>query len=387
MAFSGLGRYRRLKRVRYAVPAVVLVGVAAGAVLPSVSGAASPPNLPAQSVQQLLVDIEQAKAPALSGTVTWSPNLGLSGLSTLESELGASSPGSTSGFDPLTLLSSSYDIKVWLGGAKEERLALITGQSSEVDVVRNNNQVWLWDSATQQVTHLVGPAAGSSSSTSPSPSAGALPTPQQAASTILSKLSPTTSVTEGQATYVAGQPAYQLVITPREASTVSSINIAVGSSGELAGVPLQVAVHATGVTSPAMELGFTSLSVAAPSASEFSFVAPPGSKVVTHDISGLGQGMTGAGGLGWTPTSLGKSGTGWATVLHGTSSGLAGGMAQAELGAVTTPVKVAGQQARLFSTYLLNVLVMPSGQFYAGFVPPSALETAASRGIAASSGA
>ncbi|HTW10737.1 MAG TPA: hypothetical protein VME46_24770, partial [Acidimicrobiales bacterium] len=183
MRFSSFGRFRRLKRVRYAAPAVVLVAVAAGAVVPSISGAASPPNLPALSVQQLLVDMAQAKAPALSGTVTWSPNLGLSGLSALESELGASSPSSTSGFDPLNLLSSSYNIKVWLGGPKEEHLALITGPSSEVDVVRNANQVWLWDSATQQVTHLIGPAASSSSagSSSSAAGAGAVPTPQQAA--------------------------------------------------------------------------------------------------------------------------------------------------------------------------------------------------------------
>jgi hypothetical protein len=41
-------------------------------------------------------------------------------------------------------------------------------------------------------------------------------------------------------------------------------------------------------------------------------------------------------------------------------------------------VQVAGQQARLFSTALLNVLLMPDGHFYAGLVTPSVLEAAAS---------
>ncbi|MHB1497907.1 MAG: hypothetical protein ACYCXN_08360, partial [Acidimicrobiales bacterium] len=130
MQFGRIGSWRGVtasKRARYGAPAVVLVAVAAGAAVPSISGAAaSPPTLPARSVEQLVADVAQAKAPALSGTLTWSPNLGLSALSTLQSELGGSSASTGSGFDPLTLLSGSSKVNVWLGGPKEERLALIT---------------------------------------------------------------------------------------------------------------------------------------------------------------------------------------------------------------------------------------------------------------------
>ena len=45
---------------------------------------------------------------------------------------------------------------------------------------------------------------------------------------------------------------------------------------------------------------------------------------------------------------------------------------------MTTVVTVNGQPARLFSTSLLNVLLMPSGRAYVGFVTPSVLEAAAS---------
>ena len=377
MQFGQFGSWRRVttsKRARYGAPAVVLVAVAAGAAVPSISGAASPSTLPTLSVEQLVADVAQAKTPALSGTLTWSPNLGLSALSTLQSELGGSSASAGSGFNPLTLLSGSSKVNVWLGGPKKERLALITGPSSEVDLVRNANQAWLWDSTNQRVEHFVEPARGSSSRGTGSVS-GPVPTPQQVASNVLSKISSTTSVTEGPALYVAGQPAYQLVVTPKEPSTASSIRIAVGSNGPLLGVPLQVAVYASSVTIPALELGFTgSLNLSAPSASEFNFVAPPGSKVVTHQV---GPAMMGGQPLGSLPTGLGTSGTGWATVVHGTSSSLTSATAQAALAAVTTPVQVAGKQARLFSTYLLNVLVMPNGGFYAGFVTPSALEAAA----------
>ena len=366
-------------QVRYVAPAVVLVAVGVGAGVPAMSGASSPPSLPTLSVQQLVADVAQARAPQLSGTLTWAPDLGLSGLSTLEKELGGTSIGSSSGggFNPLTLLTGPYEVKVWLGGPKEEHLALITGPDSEVDLVRNANQAWLWDSTTQRVEHFIGPATSPSAS-SPSSGSGAVVTPQQVAANILQNLSATTSVTEGEPLYVAGQPAYQLVLTPKEATTVSDISIAVGSSGPLLGVPLQVAVNAKGANAPALEFGFTgSLNLGAPASSEFTFVAPPGSTVVTHDIGSVPSQPQG---LGWLPTSLGKSGTGWATVLHGKSSQLAGTTGQALFGAVATQVDVGGQQARLFTSYLLNVLVMPDGQFYAGFVAPSVLEAAASQG-------
>ena len=76
--------YLRWKRARYVVPAAVLAAVGIGAVVPTLSGASAPPNLPAQSAQQLVADMATAKAPQLSGTLTWTANLGLSDLSSLE---------------------------------------------------------------------------------------------------------------------------------------------------------------------------------------------------------------------------------------------------------------------------------------------------------------
>ena len=383
-------------RARYALPAAALAGVAAVALVPALSGAASPPGLPAQSVQQLLAQAVQAKVPQLSGTLTWSSNLGLSDLSSLENELGVSpgssassaSGGTSAGFDPLSLLSGSYQIKVWLDGTTAEHLALINGQESEIDVVRNANQAWLWDSTNESVLHLVGPAGGSSASpgSSGAVAPSAVPTPQQVATSILQHLSPTTSVTESSPVWVAGQPAYQLVISPRAApgSTINYIGIAIGSSGELAGVPVQVAVYANGLSTAALELGFTgSLQLGAPPASELTFTPPPGSTVTTRDVGNgavLGSGL----GSGWTGVNFGsgvtKAGSGWATVLEGNSAALAGGAGQAELGPLTSAVTIGGQQARLFSTYLLNVLFMPGGNYYVGFVAPSVLEAAASQG-------
>jgi len=130
-----------------------------------------------QSAAQLLAEIAEAQPPQLSGSLTWTANLGLSDLSTLEGAAGQSTGGSgpgTSGFDPLTLLSGSYEIDVWLDGAKAEHLALDLPSAEEVDLVRNGAEAWLWDSSTNTATHLVGAQAAGAAPTAP-PSAPAGP--------------------------------------------------------------------------------------------------------------------------------------------------------------------------------------------------------------------
>jgi len=65
-------------------------------------------------------------------------------------------------------------------------------------------------------------------------------------------------------------------------------------------------------------------------------------------------------------------------VVSGSAPGLVSSAGNGPISAATTVVQMAGQQARLFSTALLNILLMPDGGFYAGLVTPSVLEAAAS---------
>jgi hypothetical protein len=192
----------------------------------------------------------------------------------------------------------------------------------------------------------------------------------------------TTSVTLGDPLYVAGQPAYQLIVAPNSApgSTIDHIEIDIGASGPLFGVPLQVAVYAQGQVAAALELGFTGvLHLGTPPAAELGFTPPPGARVVTHTLTAHGDGLFSAeparaGQVG----DLHKTGTGWATVVSGSSSQLAGQAQRGLLSEGTTVVELDGQQGRLFSTDLLNVLVLADGQFYAGLVTPAVLEADAS---------
>jgi hypothetical protein len=351
-------RYLQWKRTPYVAPVAVVAAVGLAALVPTLSGASVPDGLPAQSAQQLVADIAGAKPPQLSGTLQWTVNLGFSGLSALEQQAGQGGGGSGS-FDPLSLLSDGYQVNVWLNGATAEPLARVDGPAQEVDLVRNGDQEWLWDSSTQTVTQFTGAVGDGADSSQGAGEAGAPSglqakaplTPGQLAAAVLKQAGPTTAVTTGTPRYVAGEPAYQLLVTPKAAggSTVGHIEIDVGARGSLLGVPLQVAIYAIGQAGPAIELAFTGVvHPGLPPSSELTFTPPPGAKVITRTLSGNGLGgLSGTAQASSSPAASGLRtiGTGWATVVSGSAPGL---------------------------------LLMPDGHFYAGLVTPSALEAAAS---------
>jgi hypothetical protein len=379
----------------------VAIGVIAiGAAVPGLSGAAAPPALPALGAQQVLAEVFSSKPPELSGALTWDANLGLSGLSTLEQDVGSGSSSSAAsglsggaaqgGFDPLALLSGSYTIDVWLGGPAAEHLALIEGTASEVDLVREGNQAWLWDSSNSSVLHLLGLPTGTASAGGPVTSTTAAPlTPDQLAQRLLGRSAATTDITLGEPLYVAGQAAYQLLAAPKagSGSTVERVEVDVAADGALAGTVLQVAVYATGQASPALQLGFTgSVNVGPPPAGELTFSVPPGATVTTRNVgsggelSGQRPPLSSPGGEG----QVSAEGQGWGAVLSGTSTAAVQSLQQDGMAALMTRVTVGGQQAWLLSTSLLNVLLLPDGAYYAGLVTPKTLEDDAAAGVAAS---
>jgi outer membrane lipoprotein-sorting protein len=268
MAWAWPGR----GRARWAVP---VGGVAtAGLVLAGtvVAGAQPAPSLPHRMPQQLLAAVATAKPPkALTGTIQESASFGLPSLPALGSD---ESPLSAQ-----SLLSGSHTINFWYGGPGRIRLALPV-QLGEADLRQNGRSVWIWDSRSNQATHITLPArAAHSSQLGPGvqAGAGAVPTPSQAARQALAAAGKTTSVSTGPNTVVAGQDAYQLYIAPRQAgSLISRITIAIAAHGAL---PLRVQVFARGMRSPAFQVGFSSLSYARPAASNFRFSPPPRAKV------------------------------------------------------------------------------------------------------------
>jgi outer membrane lipoprotein-sorting protein len=269
--------------LRWTVPVGAAALVVGGAVLGPVLSASAEVELPARTPEQLLTDLQTApRVDAFSGTVTQRAALGLP-----ELPEGVGGEYST---DLMSLLTGEHTLKVWADGDKA-RVAL-HGTMGESDVITDGSQVWTWSSDDRTVDHLVLPdhlsdGAAEDAADRREALAEALPpvTPEQVTAYVLARLESSTAVTAGENTLVAGRPAYELVLDPTgEATLVGSIRIAV-DAGEL--VPTRVQVFAEGATTPAVEVGFTSLSFATPDASNFTFVAPDDATVEEHSLEGL----------------------------------------------------------------------------------------------------
>jgi outer membrane lipoprotein-sorting protein len=296
------------RQARWAVPAgaVAAVGVViAGSVI---AGAQATPRLPARTTAELLAAVgDPAAGPsALTAVVQETASLGLPDL-----------PGSSDPLSPLSLLSGTHTFKIWYDGPSRARVA-VPVSLGETDLRRDGRSAWLWNSRTNQATHYLLPAASAGSGLGAPPSdapAGSIPTPQQLARQILAAVGPTTTVALQQNVTVAGRAAYQLSLAPKDGrSLIGQVRIAIDARDSM---PLQVQVFARGASGPAFSVGFTSLSFAAPAASNFSFSPPPGAKVKTVTVPGTSAANPlppGAGGAG-NQTIIEFAGPGGATIV------------------------------------------------------------------------
>ena len=317
-----------------------------------------------------------------------------------------------------SLLTGSHTIRVWYSDAAHFRLA-VPQSMSESDVIRNGSSAWLWDSTGNTVTHFALPPGA------PAPSLPSVPlTPQQAAGQVLARVGPATAVSVDSNVTVAGEAAYQLVLVPKSPrSLVGQVRIAIDARRN---VPLRVQVFAKDAPSPAIQVGFTSVSFVRPAAANFAFRPPAGAKVTqerprsgsktsaagpasrspssTNGVSVIGQGwlavaalpqsalpsLTGAdgpGGAGPGPfrgssasAAPGSGGPASGPAVSG-SPALAGGTG-AILGAVLQSAeRVSGPwgSGRLLRTSLLSVLVTSQGRILIGAVTPGVLYQAATQ--------
>jgi outer membrane lipoprotein-sorting protein len=357
------------RRARWAVPvgALVVTGAVMAGSLMSVAQAA--PVLPPRTPAQLLAAVAQGQAPALTGTVVETASLGLPAL-----------PDTGDPTSIASLLTGSHTIQVWYASPQRYRLA-VPQSLSETDVVRNGSKVWLWQSTLNTVTEFTVPATAAPS---PQPPLQPSLTPQQAAQQVLALAGPTTTVSVDSNVTVAGQPAYELVLAPKDSrSLIGQLRIAIDASNS---VPLRLQVFARGAASPAISVGFTAISFGTPPAADTSFTPPAGAQVTTADPGpGGGQGPQGG--------DVTTIGSGWLTVLDMPSAGLLSGSPvppaqqnqgsaesaaamQALLGSATY-VHGAWGSGRLLRTSLVSVLITTGGTMFAGAVQPSVLYAAA----------
>src|SRR5580704_21378 len=345
------------RRARWAIPAgaLVITGAVIGGSLISVAQAS--PGLPSRTPAQLLAQVADSVTPPLTGTVVETTSLGLPSL-----------PGTANPTSIASLLTGSHTVRVWYSGPRHFRLA-VPEPLSETDVIADGNTAWQWESTANAVTEYSLPAHSAAPQTAPTK---APLTPQQAAQQVLAAVGPTTTVSVDSNVTVAGQPAYELVLAPKDSrSLVGQVQIAIDGKN---GVPLRLQVYARGASSPAFQVGYTAIQFVTPAPADLTFTPPPGAKVSHVNLSAPsgsdhlpGTGLTAPSGSGSGANASGDS-------PSGDSAAVLNALLQS-----ATPVSGAWGSGRLLRTSLVSVLITDGGRTFVGAVQPSVLYAAAAQ--------
>ncbi|MDI3194067.1 hypothetical protein QK290_05455 [Pseudarthrobacter sp. AL07] len=405
-----------------AVPAVIAAGVLVG----SIPARAGDP-LPQKSPAEVLTLLGQHNTRSFSGTVEQSAEMGLPELPAAGPSSGPVSAGGAASV--LEFLTGEHTARIFMDGPTKMRVQVMD-RLAERDVIRRDNDVWFYNSKDNSAAHLALPAFASDLPMSvpeppalPGPPAPpgdlpgrdlplpilpgppVLPTPEDLAREFLAVVDSSTEVTVGPDIEIAGRAAYSLELAPKTQGTLVE-KIAIAVDGET-GMPLRVSVMARGQAKPALQAGFTSLSLAAPEDSVFSFVAPPGATIKELQVPpiplrpGLPPLPAVPGGItpGVVPDSAPDkipgseaslhhrgalrptvTGKGWETVVgfpaapDGQAAALTGSLLKDPLLSQAAVVVPGG---RLLSTALVNVLLTDDGRIFVGMVPAGRLQAAA----------
>ncbi|MEU6340713.1 sigma-E factor regulatory protein RseB domain-containing protein [Streptomyces sp. NPDC046977] len=407
-------RRRRTKAIRYAVP-VLAAGAAAATIglVPALASAGSP-ELPKITAEELIAKIAASDTQTVSGSVRITTDFGLpsflSGSGGPSGLFGGGDGGrdESRGGDPSSsaapeeqltqLLAGSHTLHIAADGPARQKVSIVE-DAAEYSLIHNGDEVWAYDSATNSAYHLtdVPQESGAAKDKGEHKLPEDWPTsPQQAARQLLDAVDGTTTVSVDGTARVAGRSAYQLVVTPKaKDSTVGSVRIAVDSA---TGVPLKFTLAPHGGGKAIVDVAFTKVDFAKPSAATFEFTPPKGAKVTTekagehaadgahgtHPAPGELSGFDGLDGIG----VLGK---GWDSIAElqlpkdalNQSPGKAEGQdlgGPSLLGSFGKDVKGDFGTGTVVGTRLVNALITDSGKVYVGTVNQDALIRAANAG-------
>lgn len=419
------------KAARYVVPFAV-IGVAAATIglVPALADSGDP-DLPKISAQQLVEKIAASDTQQLSGTVKINTDLGLPDLGGVAAFVpgaaggsGAHAPGAGSGSsaDPQSrlteLLSGAHTLRVATDGPDRQKLSILD-HASEYSVIHNGDELWAYDSASDEAYHA---KTDKSHRSGKSPEQSKPPaTPDELARQMLKASDDTTSVTVDGTERVADRDAYRLVLKPKQSgSTVGAISVAVDAK---TGTPLKFTLTPASGGSAVVDVGYTKVDFGKPAASTFDFTPPKGTKVTEADEARKArkaqQGQPGLGapkgskdlkslkdlkglkdpedlkklreskGAGQSngPDDVKVIGKGWGAIAEFT---MPGGQGMPSAGSGQLPpdaqhlLDSLGDKAQgkfgsgtVFSTRLINALVTDDGKVYVGAVTKDALVKAA----------
>ncbi|MFD4119446.1 outer membrane lipoprotein carrier protein LolA [Streptomyces niveus] len=397
----------RRRAARYVVP-IAVAGITAATIglVPALASTGDP-DLPKISAAELIEKIAASDTEQLSGTVKITTDLGIPSLGGLGgSAAGTFAPkgGAQGGEDGgsaaeptgrlMELASGEHTLRVAADGPDKQRLSILDS-AAEYSLIHNGDEVWAYDSASNEAYHAKAPAGAAKGSekgakgkdqTAPKD----LPaTPQDFAQEALKAAGDTTSVTVDGTARIAGRDAYQLVIKPKQkGSTVGSIKVAVDSK---TGTPLKFTLLPSSGGKAAIDVGFTKVDFSKPAASTFDFTPPKGAKVTEADESKAAgkdpahkapKDAKDLKGLGSEPNVIGE---GWTTIVQLDTGGVGPAAASKDMPAQAREFmdalgdKVDGKfgSGTVFKTRLVNALMTDDGKVYVGAVTKDALVKAA----------
>jgi outer membrane lipoprotein-sorting protein len=379
------------KAARYVVP-VAVAGVAAATLglVPALASSGDP-DLPEISAQQLIEKIAASGTQQLSGSLKITTDLGLPSLGGLggmaggafapqDGRSGQGGGAGDSSADPSTrlteLASGTHTLRVAADGPDKQRVSILD-KAAEYSLIRNGDQVWAYDSATNKVFHSTSPAGARRGNDRQIPQDALPATPKEFADQALKAGAGTTSVSVGGTSRIAGRDAYQLVIKPRQSgTTIGSIKVAVDAKN---GTPLKFTLAPRSGGKAVVDVGFTKVDFAEPDASTFDFKPPKGAKV-TQGGEHKAQDSAGAledakiVGKGWT--SVAELNTGGAG-MPAPKQGDLPPDAQKFLDSMGGKVTGKFGSGTVFKTRLVNALMTEDGKVYVGAVTQNTLVKAA----------
>ncbi|HWR49059.1 MAG TPA: outer membrane lipoprotein carrier protein LolA [Pseudonocardiaceae bacterium] len=339
-----------------------LAMAAAGAIglgsLTMPAGAGADPSLPPVSAEDLVASVLTAKVPALDGTVTVHNALGLPAL-----------PGVAA---PLTQPVTTF--RVWSDGQGHDRLELPSRNGEQV-LIEDGTTLWYYDSSSRTATALENGAT-------PARQRPPVADPAQEARELVGAVRKYSTVTVDGTGTVAGRPVYQLVLTPApiERTLLREVRVAVDSARR---VPLQLTVLANGSPNPALQIGFSDLTVGPQDPALFHFTPPAGVKVErpkNEPRAGLPPGQHDG-------AMIHTQGEGWDTVVLGqlppaqppTQQGPAHQDPLAVIQRIGRPTTGPWGHGWVIQTAVGTVLVTSDGRVAAGAVPQQVLDEALTR--------
>ncbi|MFE7577623.1 outer membrane lipoprotein carrier protein LolA [Streptomyces sp. NPDC057521] len=396
----------RRKAARYIVP-VAVAGVAAATIglVPALASSGDP-DLPKITAQELIEKIAASGTEQFSGTVKISTDLGIPSMGGLAgSFLSGATEGGDGGkggssADPQSklteLASGTHTLRVAADGPDKQRLSVLD-QASEYSLIHNGDEVWAYDSGSNEVYHADGKGKAPHGKEQAAPE-GVPTTPKALAEEALKAADGTTSVSVDGTARVAGRDAYRLVLKPEQkGSTVGSITVAVDAEN---GVPLKFTLQPSSGGKAVVDAGFTSVDFGKPAASSFAFTPPKGAKVTEADDAKAeghqkearkaaektqgdlakfeGEGAPKIIGKGWN--SIAEFKTPGGAALPSEASKDVPAEAQQFLDALGDKVSGKFGSGTVFKTRLINALMTDDGRVYVGAVTKDALVAAANAG-------